>query len=89
MIEEDPETHAATKLMMSYLTETKKSKAQKQATKSVCLLLRNQNLNKMPALLNAIQEAAHITFFSDSLNFAQNISSPRQIALLNFMAGAL
>lgn len=41
--------------MLSFLTDAKKKKAQKQAIKSMCLMLRNRNIEKQPVLTKSIQ----------------------------------
>ena len=64
----DQETADASSLMLQFLTETKKTKAQKQATKSVCLLLQNKRIEKMPAFLIKLKEFTHETFFTNSFN---------------------
>lgn len=52
----DPQTDQFSKLMLSFLVETKRVKAQKQAIKSVCLMLRNRSLTKQPVLVKNLQQ---------------------------------
>ena len=42
----DAETELATQLLLSFLVDAKKKKSQKQAIKSICLMLRNKNIDK-------------------------------------------
>lgn len=42
----DPETEGLTRLLLAHLTDIKRPKAQKQAIKIVCLLLRNRAVEK-------------------------------------------
>ena len=42
----DQETELATQLMLSFLIDAKKKRSQKQAIKSLCLMLRNRNIEK-------------------------------------------
>ena len=51
----DQETEHATQLMLSFLVDAKKRKSQKQAIKSLCLMLRNRNIEKQPVLTRSIQ----------------------------------
>jgi len=46
----DAETEHATHLLLSFLVDPKKKKSQKQAVKSICLMLKNRNIDKQPIL---------------------------------------
>lgn len=60
----DAETQEATDLLLSHLLDaTKKKKAQKQAIKSICTMLRNRDVSKQPILLVSIQNLIQATFF--------------------------
>ena len=48
--------------MLSFLVDAKKKKSQKQAIKSLCLMLRNRSIEKQPALTRSIQLQIQKTF---------------------------
>lgn len=50
------QTESALKLLMQVLADTNRSSTQTQAIKSVCLLLQNQKIDKMPLFLAQIQD---------------------------------
>ena len=51
---ESEQTLQATNLLLSFLVDAKKKKSQKQAIKSVCLMLRNKNVDKQFIFTKAI-----------------------------------
>ena len=76
-------------MLFSFLVDSKKKKAQKQAIKSGCLLLRNRDISKQPILTRCLQSLIRQTFDPDQENIALTAVNARQIALLGFLAAAL
>ena len=101
----DAETEQATTLLLSLLLDPKRKKAQKQAIKSVCLMLRNRGIEKQPLFLKHLQQLVQRTFsagtntgaamdadtenLTSGAQVSQTAESARQLALLNFLAAAL
>jgi anionic cell wall polymer biosynthesis LytR-Cps2A-Psr (LCP) family protein len=74
-------------MLLQMLVDTKRDKAQKQAIKSVCLLLRNSKVDKMPVLLSEVQRLIEENISPDAVQ-AMN-AAVKHLMLLNFLAGAL
>ena len=49
------QTKEALQLLLSFLLDSKRERAQKQAIKSVCLMLQNRKVMQMPLLMQSIQ----------------------------------
>ncbi len=87
MLYKDEQTQKATKLLLSFLVDNKRLKTQKQATKSVCLMLQNQKIAKMPVLLTQVQSLVQDSISEDAM--AEVNSHQKHLQLLNFLAAAL
>jgi len=83
----DAETFRACHLLVSTLTDPKRGKAQKQATKSVCLLLKNKQVNRMAVLTSQVQNIVTHTFFGQQNNLVvDKDAETRQLQCLRFLA---
>jgi len=63
----DKQTRLATEALLQFLVESKRVRAQKQSIKSVCLMLQNRSIAKMPLLLVGIQALIQDTISADAI----------------------
>ena len=75
--------------MLSFVVDIKRKKAQKQAIKSMCVMLRNRNVQKQPLLFKEIKALMQTTFQVQDSTCSEKVENEKQILLLHFLSAAL